>query len=820
MPYSKIKKYVVDFYGGALELRNILSAELRQAIHTNLLIATGFLFILVVISYSIEFSTLGTFPGFSIASLLADRIYGLFLLLFSSTFIFSALEAFHRSYYFRGLNHVLHDTSDPKLLPVSWEVATIINETKDNDITGGFIYSSYGQEIIFRAGISEEAFDEFVKTRKHIITSEGFLIEQDKGVVLATYVRSIYKQDPDFRHFLAKSNINEKQLIHSAEWVTRIERTERIRKRWWARDNLGRIPGIGKNWSYGETYFLEKYGHEMIDDPIWPSALMTRREEDDEVEQLENVLSRTRQSNALLITDDTMNARRRVAQLYHKIREGEALPPIENRRIFYIDIESIVIDSGEKSAFENSIQKVFNQAIRSGNIILYIEHFSTAIQSTHKIGVDLVESLSQYYESEGIQIVIGEITEHFDKLLSKDTRVTQAFDIIQMSDIAENGIIELLEQRANTHEKHTGIVFTIPALETIAILADRYFPSGVMPDKAFDLLEELVPFALSHHLDKILQSDVEELVSIKTNVPLGAPKEEEREKLLSLEEKLHERVIAQNDAVDAVAKALRRARAGVGSSKKPLGTFLFLGPTGVGKTETAKALAELLFNDEEAMTRLDMSEFQSLNALEELIGSPITGQVGRLETLVRKRQYGVLLLDEFEKSDKSIQDLFLQILDEGKFTDGDGKSINMRNLVIIATSNAGAELIWEWEKEGKEITGQKKVLIDYIIKNNVYRPELLNRFDEIVVFHSLKPEQVKNIARIHLNSFAKRIEKERNIQVIITEDLINYVAEKGYDPQFGGRPLQRAIQNEVEQALADEILAGHVHPGEPFELKI
>ncbi len=248
-----------------------------------------------------------------------------------------------------------------------------------------------------------------------------------------------------------------------------------------------------------------------------------------------------------------------------------------------------------------------------------------------------------------------------------------------------------------------------------------------------------------------------------------------------------------------------------------MGTFLFLGPTGVGKTETAKALAECLFGDENAMTRLDMSEFQSEDALEKLIGQYGTGKSGVLEGLIRKRQYGVLLLDEFEKSSTNVHDLFLQILDEGHFTDASGKSINMRNLVIIATSNAGADLIWKWEKEKKSVAESKRTLVDHIIKNNLFRPELLNRFDDIIVFHVLKKKDVKQIATIHLKNFAKRILKTKNIKINITEDLITRVAEKGYDPQFGGRPLERAIQNEVEQMLADTILSGKLKAGDVID---
>jgi len=561
---------------------------------------------------------------------------------------------------------------------------------------------------------------------------------------------------------------------------------------------------------------LRKYGHEMTQDPMWASALITRHEEEDEVEELENILCRSRQSNALMLAHDVSNARIRVAQLYHKIREGLALPPIEDKIVHVVDAEAVVMNAGDKSSFEKLFMDICNQAVFSGNSILYIENITAAIESAQKIGVDFIDLMSPYFESLSIQIVFAELSENYDNRLARDTRIAQAFDVIQMKDVENTGVVELLEQRAMRHELKTDIVFTVPALEHIASLADRYFPTGVMPDKAYDLLEELVPDALSHSISQILPSDVDRLVTRKSHVPVGEPDEAERDKLLHLEKMLHDRVIAQDHAIDVISQALRRARAGIGSNKKPIGTFLFLGPTGVGKTETAKALAEVLFGDEKAMTRIDMSEFQSTNAIEELIGSAATGQAGRLDTLMRERQYGVLLLDEFEKSAKGVHDLFLQILDEGHFTDGFGKSVNMRNLVIIATSNAGAELIWEMEKEGKNVQNEKDALIDYMVSNNSFRPEFLNRFDDVVVFHALQPTHVREIAKIHLNNFAKRVRDDKNIVINITDELIDHVAQKGYNPKFGGRPLEHAIQEIVEQTLADEILKGNVHPGETF----
>jgi ATP-dependent Clp protease ATP-binding subunit ClpC len=818
MPFLQLRKIVEHIYSAPLYLRAYLPPEKREFIQSNLFVAAIFFLVISIVTFFIGTQPIGNFPFIHYLPFIAPRIYGIFLMLLSVTFVFSALEALHRSYYFTGLSTILNQTRDDRLVPISWEVATIIDETRD-DITGDFITSNYGQEILYRAGINEKMFAAFEANRTPNLTPDAFVVERDKGIVLASYVKSIYKHDEAFRTFLAKNNIHEDHLLEAARWVTDIERKERQKRRWWSKDMLGRMPGLGKTWEYGSTFYLEKFGHDLVDDHIWPSAVMSRREEDDEVEAVEEILSRGRQSNVLLLSNDVVSARRRVAQLYYKIRGGHTLPVLDSRRIFFIDIESIVIAYGEKSAFENAVRATFNQAVEAGNAMIYLEHISSTIESAKVIGVDIVDVISPYLESPEIQIVIGELNDSFEKRLSRDSRITQAFDVVQMMDVSSDGVFQLLKQRARTIEKQTGIVFTVPAIMRIGDLADRYFPTGVMPDKAFDLLEELVPMLALNGLKQVLKTDVEHLVTKKTHVPTGEPEKEERETLMHLEDALHKRVIAQDSAVDAIARALRRARSGVGNPKKPMGTFLFLGPTGVGKTETAKALAEILFNDEEAMSRLDMSEFQTPDSLGELIGVPGSEAEGRLETLVRKRQYGVLLLDEFEKSFTGIHDLFLQILDEGRYTTAAGKPVNLRNLVIIATSNAGADLIWQWEQEGKDASKQKDALIDHMVSAGLYRPEFLNRFDDIIIFHALKAHHVKEIAKLHLKSFAKRVFAEKNINVEITDDLISYVAEKGYDPKFGGRPLTRAIQEEVEQRIADEVLAGNLKAGDTYHFK-
>lgn len=802
-------------YAPALCLYNVYPHETRLVVLRGVMFGTVGLLLLTVVLYAFGASGLGTLPGFSLVSGLGSRVYGLFLLVFSVAFVLTALEAFHNSYYFRGLDHVLQEPRRGEVPKLSFEVATIVAGSDADNITDGFLRSPYGQEILYRTGITEEAYVERLEKNQSQRTTQSvpFLLDDGTFVQLVAYTQALLRHDASLRQWLLECGTNEQELLQAAGWVMRMEHGLRERKRWWSRDNLGRVPGLGKSWSYGETYRLKKYGHELTEDPMYAAAVERAILEHDEVVALEAILARDRQANALLIGKEGSGMRQKVAQLYHKIREGVCLPQLESKQVFLFDMEALVAAKQEKGAFEAELIAVLNEVVHAGNIILYLENIGASITSAAQLGVDIVELLSPYFGSAGVQLIASCDDDGYNRRLSRDNRIMEYFEIVRMQDIDQSALLLVLEQRAASLEDRYGVTFTVGALAAVARDAERYFPDGVMPDKAFDLLEELIPRAVAAGVLLVGVSLVDAQVREKTGVPIGAPTEAERSQLLDLESFLHARVVGQDTAVTGVAKALRRARSGVGGAEKPMGSFLFLGPTGVGKTETAKALAEALFGNEDALMRLDMSEFQGESALAAILGSEQTGAPGRLPTLLRERQYGVLLLDEFEKSDRSVHDLFLQVLDEGQFTDATGRTVNARNLVIIATSNAGAQHIWEWSKAGEDVSTKKTELIDVLVSDGMFRPEFLNRFDDVVVFHPLGREHIAKIARMQLANLAKRLQDEKGIALEVNDELVAAIALIGYDPKFGGRPMQRAIKDSVEQAVADRILAGTLAAG-------
>jgi ATP-dependent Clp protease ATP-binding subunit ClpA len=367
-------------------------------------------------------------------------------------------------------------------------------------------------------------------------------------------------------------------------------------------------------------------------------------------------------------------------------------------------------------------------------------------------------------------------------------------------------------------EGQYGFYFSFPSILAIAEAADRFVTYGEMPGKALDMMTEIAPWAAGKKIFVLKENDVSVFVSEKTGIVTGAVKEKEAIKIEHLEELLHKRVVGQDEAVNGIADAVRRARSGINNPKRPLASFLFIGPTGVGKTEVSKALAESFFGDEKNMIRFDMSEYNGPDALSRLIGDFATDKSGLLASKIRDNPYSVLLLDEFEKAAPDILDLFLQILDEGVFTDALGRQVGCRNLIIIATSNAGSSLIWETIRSGKNLAESKDLIINSIIKDKIFRPELLNRFDGVILFHPLQNKELEDIAKLELGKLAKRL-KEQNIELVINDETINFLVEKGSDPQFGGRSINRAIQNNIENIIAKKIVSGQAKPGSKIEIK-
>lgn len=740
-------------------------------------------------------------------------IYGVFFVILPFEMMFLAMSAFYKSYAFADLERkeILKSSSRGAC---TFEASALLLEPIDSDPILAFIQTPTGLRVFYRLGINPKEIIDFLKTRKApLALGDISLLEGDGEVTLQRIAESIYKADKEFAVFLSSRKVTASDFVGAVHWVEHIGNMVRRRKRWWSKDSLGRIPGIGKDWSYGETPTLWKYASRIGATPYYLDAPNTLSVRKVEVEELEKVLERVRGANAMIVADTDEEAMGIVAGLGLTINNGTAMPDIESKEIYVLNHEAMISSARDKATFDVKLNNAFYESVRAGNIILVIKDFPSFISATNKLGADVVSILDGYFASPLVHVVATANKESFHATLESSQAIMRHFEKILVRSLGEGVVSGYLQTEALSIEAQTGVTFLYQALHEAMESAERYFFGNDLSDKASDLLIEAATNAKSLRRKVVGREDIMRIVEVKTGVPMETKAGGEDAKiLLNLEKTLSERVIGQTEGVKAIASALRRARAGITNPKRPLGSFLFLGPTGVGKTETTKALADSFFGGESSIIRLDMSEYKTADALERLIGNFDQGKPGVLTSILRDKPYGVLLLDEFEKTSKDVMDLFLQVLDEGMFSDMSGRKVSARNLIIVATSNAGSDMIWKMVKEGGKESLNKDVIVSNIINQGLFRPELLNRFDGVIVFHPLGREELTKIADIMLRKFSKSLE-EKGLELEITPELINALVEKGTDPTFGARPMNRAIQDKVETLVADKILKGEAQAG-------
>ncbi|MDP3996469.1 MAG: AAA family ATPase [bacterium] len=757
--------------------------------------------------------------GFSEIYEFRQKMTGVFVLVFSLWTIVFLVNSFYYSFFFKGLPMRLPEKGDENLTKgkngtsVSFTVASIVYSARE-DITVAFLKSKYGILILKRLGLGQDSVVEFLTSKREPLLPVIFSVPSEK-VTLLEFSDAVFAEDQEFASYLARRGIDRGEFKGAALWVEEMHENMRLALRFWSKERLGAISGIGKDWSYGGAYILEKYAQDITSVSKSRTTLNKTESGEKELWEMENVLSKNSEANILLVGEDGGIKKELVYRLAAKISSGKALPAIEHKRVFLFDGNSFVTVTGNKQSFESELRKVFFDIVRSGNVIIVIENLPEFLESARTMGTDLVPLLEPFLVSPDVHVVALSSPDGFHNLLEQNALFMKLFEKIQVKNEDSSATLATVKKAALAFEAKDGLFFTFQAVAEIVRSAERYFSDGVLSDKAIDLISEIASRSISSGKKTVRKEDVLLAVESKTGIPASVPKQAEKEKLLNLEKLLKERVIGQTEALQAVANSLRRARLGLTNPNRPIGSFLFLGPTGVGKTETTKALASVFFGGEADIIRLDMSEFRTADALERLIGIFGTSRAGVLSSKLREKPYGVLLLDEFEKTSPEVLDLFLQILDEGVFSDMAGKKVNARNLIIVATSNAGSELIWEMNKAGG--LPDKKNIVDDIVRRGIYKPELLNRFDGVILFRPLSREEMKAVAKIMLNRLQKRLQ-EKGVELVITEELVNFLAERGYDPQFGARPMNRAIQDTVEKIIAEKMLRGEISAGSKVAL--
>jgi ATP-dependent Clp protease ATP-binding subunit ClpC len=609
-----------------------------------------------------------------------------------------------------------------------------------------------------------------------------------------------------------------------------------------------------------------------------------------EIERVIQVLSRRTKNNPVLIGEPGVGKTAIAEGLAQKIVNNEIPETLRNKRVMTLDMGTVVAGTKYRGEFEDRLKKIMDEIRQAGNIILFIDELHTLIGAGGAEGAIDASNILKPSLSRGELQCIGATTlDEYRKYIEKDAALERRFQPIQVNEPSSEEAVQILYGLRDRYEAHHRVKITDEAIEAAVKLSDRYITDRFLPDKAIDLVDEaaskvrLQSFTVPPNLkelernleevrkekDSAVQSqefekaaalrdkeqklreelertksewqekqgqsdyevipeDIAQVVAGWTGIPVSKLKEEETDRLLKMEEILHLRVIGQEDAVKSISRAIRRARAGLKDPKRPIGSFIFLGPTGVGKTELARALAEAMFGDEDAIIRIDMSEYMEKHSTSRLVGAP-PGYVGfeeggQLTEKVRRKPYSVVLLDEIEKAHPDVFNILLQVLEDGRLTDSKGRTVDFRNTVIIMTSNVGAETIKKNTNLGFT-TGGKATEKNYQdMKDRVmgelkrtFRPEFLNRIDELIVFHTLEEKHIAEITTLMARQLHKRL-KEQDIDFVLTDEAKAYLAKEGYDPVFGARPLRRAIQRHIEDRLSEELLLGNIKKGDTVRI--
>ncbi len=649
--------------------------------------------------------------------------------------------------------------------------------------------------------------------------------------------------------------------------------------------------GEPKNSStYSNTPTLNQFGRDLTEmaredkfDPIVGR--------DKEIERVVQILSRRTKNNPCLIGEPGVGKTAIAEGLAQKIIEGNIPETLKGKRVVTLDLSSMVAGAKYRGEFEERLKKALEEIRKAGNIILFIDEMHTIIGAGAAEGaIDASNILKPSLARGEIQVIGATTINEYRKHVEKDAALERRFQPITVGEPSKEEAIDILKGIRDKYEAHHRVKITDGALEAAVKLSDRYITDRYLPDKAIDLIDEaaskvrLKAFTappdikqLEERVEKLVkekedairsqefekaaalrdqeqqtknelekvkndwmqkhqtrtdtvtEEEVGDIVASWTGIPVKRLAEEESERLMKLEDELHKRVIGQEEAVKAIAKAIKRGRVGLKDPKRPIGSFIFLGPTGVGKTELSKTLAEALFGNENSMIRIDMSEYMEKFAVSRLVGSP-PGYVGydeggQLTEKVRRKPYSVLLFDEIEKAHPDVFNILLQILEDGRLTDSQGRVVDFRNTVIIMTSNVGGRMITEPKRLGF-VVGEDKARSYEDMKSNVmgelkktFRPEFLNRVDEVIVFHPLDEEHIRSIVGVMTDVLAKRL-KQNEINITVTDEAKVFLAKKGFDPVYGARPLRRSIQTMIEDKLAEQMLEGKIKAGDDVLIEL
>ena len=550
---------------------------------------------------------------------------------------------------------------------------------------------------------------------------------------------------------------------------------------------------------------------------------------EDEIQRVIQILGRRRKNNPMLVGDPGVGKSAIVEGIAIKIANDDIPPALAGKRLISLDLGSIVAGTKYRGDFEKRLKNIIKEVAENPDVILFIDEFHTIVGAGGASGsLDAANMLKPALARGDIQCIGATTLDEFRKIVEKDGALDRRFQkiIVEHTDITHT--ISILSRLKTNYEKHHNVIYTDEAIEACVRMSERYITDRCLPDKAIDAMDEAGSMVRLKHPKKtgrVSAEDVATVISKMTGIPSGKVAESEGGKLLKMKQKLQSRIIGQDEAIEKVVRAIQRNRAGIKDPGKPIGSFIFFGPTGVGKTQLAKSLAEYLFDSEDNMIRLDMSEYMEKFNVSRLIGAP-PGYVGfeeggQLSERVRRKPYCVVLLDEIEKAHPDVFNLLLQVLDEGRLTDSTGRTVSFRNTIVIMTSNVGSRELDDYgsgvgfNTSAKDVSQNRKSVLEKAVRK-AFPPEFINRVDEQIFFESLDKNDMEKIIDIDLKDLKQRV-SEAGFQLNITSAAKKFVAEAGFDPKFGARPLKRAIQKYIEDPVSEQIIAdrmqGSTHAG-------
>jgi len=573
---------------------------------------------------------------------------------------------------------------------------------------------------------------------------------------------------------------------------------------------MGR-PGLGLELLFGYTPYLNQYSIDLSAPQAYSHHLIGREQV---VSRMERVL--TSDASVILLGEPGVGKKTVILEFAHRASQGELGPKMSYRRVLEFDYNFLLSEATDLNLKKAKLSQILDEAAAAGNIIL-------AVRDIHRLtnpdveGYDFTDIFEEHLGKKELKIIAVSTPHEYERFIVPNLRLRKYLEAIEVTQPTKDEALEIVIEAAKRWEHLRDLVITMPALRKLLEESDRYITEIPFPEKALELLDAVVMYREQKGGREINVTDADTILAEKTGISFERLTKGEKEKLGKLEDIIHERLINQEAAVNLIAKSLRAKMVGVTKEERPLGSFLFLGPTGVGKTETAKVLSKVYYGSEENILRFDMAEFAGHEGLERLIGSVNKNQPGVLTTAIKNKPASLLLLDEIEKAKSDIYNLFLALLDEGQMTDAFGKKVICRHLFVIGTSNAGAEYIRKLVGKGIRGEAMQKEVVNYVLEQGVFTPEFLNRFDGVIVYEPLREEDLVKIAKLLLIELASNL-KEQNIYLEITLDAAKKLAEDGYDPAFGARPMKRIINLILGDLIGKAILEGEIKEGDKIKI--